>query len=268
MYSFSGERGIRTPGPLTVNGFQDRRNRPLCHLSAAKVRFQFLVAKIIGYFFYNELKNHQLEYLSGNFIYQNRRTDQLTFIKNIPSQASDDELISNYQSNGDMETLSTLYQRYMELVYGVCLKYFQNTDDAKDAVINIFEELIVKLKKHQVTYFKAWLYQVAKNHCLMALRKKKKTPHFVDTENVQIDDGLHLEEVMSKETRLKSLEECIQQLAAQQKESVTLFYLKGKCYKEIATSTGIDVEKIRSFIQNGRRNLKICMDKKENETNR
>ena len=35
---FGGERGIRTPGPITVNSFQDCRNRPLCHLSVDKIR--------------------------------------------------------------------------------------------------------------------------------------------------------------------------------------------------------------------------------------
>lgn len=166
-----------------------------------------------------------------------------------------------------METLSALYQRYMPLVYGVCLKYFQNTDDAKDGVINIYEELITKVKKHQISYFKPWLYQVAKNHCLMALRKKRKTPMITDTDDMQIAEDLHLEDVISKENRLKNLEECIQQLASQQKESISLFYLQGKCYKEISLSAGIDVDKVRSHIQNGRRNLKICMDKKENESN-
>ena len=41
----SGERGIRTPGPVTVNGFQDRRIRPLCHLSGAKVNHQNRIIK-------------------------------------------------------------------------------------------------------------------------------------------------------------------------------------------------------------------------------
>ena len=149
----------------------------------------------------------------------------------------------------------------MELVYGVCLKYLKNEDNAKDAVINIYEELITKLKKHQVVYFRAWLYQLSKNHCLMILRKKKTIPFQLDIGNMELSDNLHLEEVMNKEAHLHQLEKCIEQLALQQKEAIQLFYIQGKCYKEIAQKSQMDIPKIKSYIQNGRRNLKICMEK-------
>jgi RNA polymerase sigma-70 factor (ECF subfamily) len=150
----------------------------------------------------------------------------------------------------------------MDLVYGVCLKYLRTPDDAKDAVINIYEELIIKVKKHQVEHFKAWLYQLAKNHCLMILRKKKTFPIEIDSELVQLKDESHLEEAMTKEAHLTIMQECINQLVSQQKIAIELFYFKEKCYKEIAETTKMDVNKVKSFIQNGRRNLKICMDNK------
>jgi RNA polymerase sigma-70 factor (ECF subfamily) len=161
-----------------------------------------------------------------------------------------------------MEVLAVLYQRYMDLVYGVCLKYLGEPEDARDAVINIFEELVTKLKKHEVDYFKAWLYQLSKNHCLMILRKKKNIPKHVDTEFVHLKDHSHPEDVLIREENLVHLEDCIGKLVNQQKESIQLFYLQGKCYKEISESTGIEINKVKSFIQNGRRNLKICMEKK------
>ena len=95
----------------------------------------------------------------------------MNFIKTIPSSLNDAELMMSYRSDKDMNTLSTLYDRYIELIYGLCLKYLKNEEDAKDAVINIYEELIIKVQKHEITYFRSWLYQVAKNHCLMILRK-------------------------------------------------------------------------------------------------
>ncbi|MGZ4012602.1 MAG: RNA polymerase sigma factor, partial [Flavisolibacter sp.] len=101
----------------------------------------------------------------------------MAFLKNISaSELSDSELVSSYKKSGDINVLGDLFQRYMDLVYGVCLKYLKVPENAQDSVISIFEELVVKLKKHEVDNFKAWLYTLAKNHCLMRLRSEKKQP--------------------------------------------------------------------------------------------
>ncbi len=150
----------------------------------------------------------------------------------------------------------------MDLIYGVCLKYFKNSDDAKDAVINIFEELIPKVKKHEVEFFRPWLYQLAKNHCLMALRKKKINFIPADEEFVQLADSLHLGDAHEKEVQLQIMQYCIDTLVDHQKKAIELFYLQEKCYKEIATISGMELGIVKSHIQNGRRNLKICMDQK------
>ena len=101
--------------------------------------------------------------------------EKVAFLTNIPAHKHTDEvLVAQYKSGGDLQVLSDLYQRYMELVYGVCLKYLKNEEDARDAVLNIYEELIPKVKKYEIQFFKSWLYQLAKNHCLMKLRSAKK----------------------------------------------------------------------------------------------
>lgn len=152
----------------------------------------------------------------------------------------------------------------MELVYGVCLKYFKEPETAKDSVMMIFEELVIKLKKHEVEHFKAWLYQLAKNHCLMKLRTPKnlKTVE-LNISLVQNEENVHLNGVLEKEEHLDKLEHCINALPEDQKTVIKLFYLEGKCYNEIVETTGYAWDKVRSFIQNGRRNLKICMEKTE-----
>jgi RNA polymerase sigma factor (sigma-70 family) len=185
----------------------------------------------------------------------------LAFIKNISGSSGDHDLVFEYKTTGSLYTLGNLYNRYMELVYGVCLKYMKNPEDAKDCVLNIFEELVVKVKKYEIDNFKPWLYQLAKNHCLMKIRSLKNQPVNVDIELVHLHENMHPDDVFEKEHRLGTMENCIEQLPAEQKQSIELFYLKEKCYKEIAEETGSDINKIRSFIQNGRRNLKICMDK-------
>ena len=186
---------------------------------------------------------------------------ELAFIKKILSAEDDQVLVQLYRKGGNIDTLGELYNRYMELVYGVCLKYLKEPEDAKDCVINIFEELIIKLKKYEVDNFKGWLYQFAKNHCLMKLRSKKGQPSIVDADIMHLQENIHLDGVMEKETQLNTMEYCIEQLPQEQKQAIELFYLKEKCYKEIADSTQTDINKVRSFIQNGRRNLKICMEK-------
>lgn len=185
----------------------------------------------------------------------------MAFIKKILSAQSDHELVQQYKASGDMEALGGLYNRYMELVYGVCLKYMKEPEDAKDCVINIFEELVVKLKKYEVENFKGWLYQLAKNHCLMKLRGDKKKPVHVDADVMHLSENNHLDNVMEKEQHLNNIELCIEQLPDEQKKSIQLFYLEEKCYKDISEITNTDINKVRSFIQNGRRNLKICMEK-------
>jgi RNA polymerase sigma-70 factor (ECF subfamily) len=187
----------------------------------------------------------------------------LAFIKNISHSAlTDKELVALYKESGDMAVLGELYQRYMELVYGVCLKYYKEPETAKDSVMQIFEELVSKLKKHEVDNFKGWLHQVAKNHCLMQLRtpRNMKTTEF-KTDLVQNEEDVHLNGVLEKEENFNKLEYCLGTLTTEQREAIKLFYLEGKCYNEIVEMTGQEWNQVRSLIQNGRRNLKLCMEK-------
>lgn len=189
----------------------------------------------------------------------------LAFIKGKDETTfTDAELVQLYRSTADLNVLSNLYQRYMDLIYGVCLKYLKDPEAAKDAVINIYEELIPKLKQHEVSNFKSWLYTLSRNHCLMQLRKEKGQHTVEITESfMQNEELLHLTAVQEKEEQLNSMEKCMEQLPAEQKTCVTLFYLEGKCYNDITEQTGIEWNKVRSYIQNGRRNLKLCMEKKK-----
>jgi len=187
----------------------------------------------------------------------------LPFLKNISNQSATDlELVALYNKSGELSVLGVLYERYMDLVYGVCLKYLKEGEIAKDATMQIFEELVSKLHKYEVENFKSWLHTLAKNHCLMQLRTPKnlKTVEF-NTELMQTGEDVHLNGIFQKEEQLKQLEQCLETLTAEQKQSVELFYLQNKCYKEISEITGTEWNKVRSLIQNGRRNLKICMEK-------
>lgn len=171
---------------------------------------------------------------------------------------SEQEKIQNYIRTGDLKWVGELYKEYIHLVYGVGLKYLKNKDDAQDAVSQIFEKLIVELKKHQVTNFKSWLFVLTKNYCLMELRRTKRV------ENSSIEDmefalPVHHYEEQIDET---GLAECIQQLKEKQKRCVELFYLSEMCYQDISEELDITLNDVKSAIQNGKRNLKICLEKK------
>ena len=180
---------------------------------------------------------------------------------------TDQELLSGFCSTGDLEILGELYSRYMHLVYGVCLKYLKNREEAKDAVMHIFEKLIVEIPRVKIENFRSWLHIVTKNFCLMELRSKKSHEKklkewALDSESFMenaydlhpIDrDGPNMEKVLA---------ECIEKLKDEQKECIRQFYFENRCYNEIASIMGIDINKVKSFLQNGKRNLKICLEEK------
>ena len=190
----------------------------------------------------------------------------MAFLRNIqPDPSSDKELVAIFKKTGDINHLSVLYQRYMDLVFGVCLKYFKDGERSKDAVMDIFGELNSKLRVHEVDNFKGWLHVLARNYCLMQLRSPRNlkttefNPGFMQSgEETHLDNG-----ILEREGQLQELEDCMETLPEAQKETVKLFYLEQKCYNEIAEITGYDWNKVRSYIQNGKRNLKLCMDKKQ-----
>ncbi|WP_316816939.1 sigma-70 family RNA polymerase sigma factor [Pedobacter nyackensis] len=192
----------------------------------------------------------------------------MKFIKNNAriQEQDDAALIAHYKKSGNLEVLGTLYNKYMHLVFGVCLNYLKDEEQSKDAVMQIFEELVLKLKLHEVQNFKSWLHVLTRNHCLMALRKQSKnTTVSIDDTFVENTDFVHLDMDDTKEKRLTVMEKCMETLPEEQRVSVDLFYLQEKCYKEVADITGYEMVKVKSYIQNGKRNLKICIEKNSSE---
>lgn len=178
---------------------------------------------------------------------------------------SDEVLLQRYRATEDLAVLGELYQGHAEMVYYVCLRYLQDAELSKDAVMQIFEELIVKVNKQEIGKFGSWLYVLSRNFCLMQLRSGKKMQHVSFDDVVEFPEQLHQEENGDKEREFTALELCMEKLPERQKESINLFFLNEKCYKEIVDSTGYSLNEVKSYIQNGKRNLKICMDKHREE---
>ena len=185
------------------------------------------------------------------------------------SSSNDLALIEQYKSTGDLKVLGSLYERYFHLVYGVALKYLKNPEDSQDVVMAIFEKLIEDLKKHEVTNFKSWLHVITRNFCLMKLRSAKhkqeaKNVEFDSTGNMELSLPVH-HEGERLENDLQILEKCIEELKGEQQASVKLFFIEQKCYKEIVDVTGFDLKKVKSYIQNGKRNLKLCVEREREQ---
>lgn len=192
----------------------------------------------------------------------------MQFLKNKPEKDTDETLLLRFCEENDLEILGILYNRYMHLVYGVCLKYLKNREESQDAVMQIFEILVREVPKHEIKIFKNWLYGVSKNYCLMKIRKDKSEKKNYDTyssdffmENTQ---ELHLLDKTEPDYLNNALKSCMETLKEQQRLCVASFYYEEKCYKEISEELNIEIKKVKSFIQNGKRNLKLCMDQNKN----
>ncbi len=183
------------------------------------------------------------------------------FVSGSFESDDDGELIVSYKKSGDIAVLGQLYSRYTSLVFGVCLKYLKDRDDAKDAVMQVFEKLVAGLRQHDVSNFRSWLYVTARNHCLMQLRAKKgRFVEEIDSERMESELILHPGEEPELELNLSKLERCIEKLSDDQQQCVRLFFLEEKCYRDITVATGYNLNQVKSYIQNGKRNLRICME--------
>ena len=188
----------------------------------------------------------------------------LRFFNPRSSEQSDEDLLARYQAGGELAVLGQLFERYAELVYGVCLKYCRDEQEAEDAAMAVFEQLVAKAREHEVHNFKSWLHVLTKNHCLMQLRKasRQREQNFEPQLMQSVDGRHHTIEISEDNGQMKGLQDCMAQLPEEQRQCVQAFYLEGHSYKEIAEFRQEELGRVRSYIQNGRRNLKICMEKK------
>ena len=184
---------------------------------------------------------------------------------------SDNELITEYKNTKNNVFVGILYKRYSHLVLGLSLKYLKDEDEAKDAVMQIFEKLLADLLKFNIEYFKSWLYSFSKNYCLMIIRtKQSKLKKEIDLQIhadsfMETEINSHQNKVEEKEIQYTLLEKAIEELNEDQRKCIKLFYLKERSYNEIADETGYTLNEVKSFRQNGKRNLKIKLEKNSEE---
>lgn len=184
---------------------------------------------------------------------------------------TDEEITREYYVTGNKALVGDLFEKYVKTVFGVCLFYFKDKDVAKDMVMQIFEKLIIELRKSEVKNFKAWLSFVVRNYCISELRKNKNK-HFVSEKylDFEITSTSYLEEEkinsINNDVLLDYMKECLPLLKENQKICVELFYLQNLSYQQISIKTALSLNEIKSYIQNGKRNLKLLIEQKQNST--
>jgi RNA polymerase sigma-70 factor (ECF subfamily) len=179
------------------------------------------------------------------------------------SHITDYQLLENFYADRDNQWLGILLQRYTLLLLGVCMKYLRNEEDARDSVQQIFLKAITELQKYRVEYFKSWIYMVAKNYCLMKLRDRQgKVILDVNEKSIPHEPEIDKQKMLQDDKALELMATALKELNPEQQQCVTLFYLQKKSYLEISDATGFTMMQVKSHIQNGKRNLRILIEKK------
>jgi RNA polymerase sigma factor (sigma-70 family) len=183
-----------------------------------------------------------------------------------PQQLTDQELLQRYKTDGNGDWIGILFDRYALLLLGMCMKYLKNEEDARDSVQQIFLKVLSDVNKHEIQYFRAWIYQVTKNYCLMQLRqhhmkyKEEITDKHMGT---MMEEPVNKQAYQEKDILLEHMEQAMAMLSPEQNTCVKLFYLDKKSYQEIADQTGYSLLQVKSYIQNGKRNLKLLLEKQQ-----
>lgn len=182
------------------------------------------------------------------------------------SHEADNLLIEQFKTSGDLEVLGKLYSKYMHHVFNVAYKYFGEREESQDAVMGVFELLIKDLPKYEIRKFGPWLLMVTRNYCLKRLRKEKQIRGKQDGYKAYLEDFVETDYQMDpsiendKEMAIRNLETAMEDLKDEQRTCVVMFYLEKLCYQEVADRTGFSIKQVKSYIQNGKRNLKIRLD--------
>jgi RNA polymerase sigma-70 factor (ECF subfamily) len=178
---------------------------------------------------------------------------------------SDEELLKHYKQSGNKELFADLFKKHVSVVYGTCLFYLQDKDEAQDATMQLFEKLMLDINNREIDNFKGWLSFVVRNHCISLIRKNKsqtkniKSYYEFEYESPNYEEEEKINSV-SDDILLENMKECLPKLKENQRICVEFFYLKNKSYQDIANETKFSLNEIKSYIQNGKRNLKLLLE--------
>jgi RNA polymerase sigma-70 factor (ECF subfamily) len=182
----------------------------------------------------------------------------MTLFRKKYNSASDDELLLMFRDGEVNPVLEQFYIRYAHLILGTAIKYCKNIEDAEDIVMQVFLQLPHKIEKHSIQNFKAWLHMVTKNECLMQLRKKN---HIIprELENINVISEEPEYDTLTDE-QIELVLNSLQELKEPQRSCVQLFYIDKRSYAEISELLSLEINTVKSAIQNGKRNIKLKLE--------
>lgn len=179
--------------------------------------------------------------------------------------SSDEELLKHYKQSGNKELFADLFKKHVSVVYGTCLFYLQDKAEAQDATMQLFERLMLDINNREIDNFKGWLSFVVRNHCISLIRKNKSyQKNMKSYGDFEYEDTTYETEekiqAVSDDVMLEQMKLSLPKLKEGQRVCLELFYLQNKSYQDIANETKYTLNEIKSYIQNGKRNLKLLLE--------
>jgi len=177
------------------------------------------------------------------------------------ANTADEQLIAAYQG-GDQRAFDVLFKKHLHRILGICANTLDREEDCKDAAMDLYVVLRREIIRHEIHQFEGWLYTLVRNYCRKLIRERKQQQQMETLDGPWADflqENNNLQQQQQDEELLHNLKKAIQELKPDQKECISLFYLDGHSYKEIANLTGLSLNKVKSNIQNGKRNIRIAL---------
>ena len=180
---------------------------------------------------------------------------------------SENELILLAKA-GNEQALETLVKRHLSLVYGSCLRYLGNQDEAEDAVQEAFVKVWRNLKKiDPKKKFKAWVMEIAKNTCLDILKKKRAVPmsafedeagfNYLAESLVSTDQSPS--EAAEQSILRRVLNSALEKLSPAYQKVLSLYYKEGLNFREISDTLNEPLHTIKSRHRRAIINLRLIL---------
>ena len=163
----------------------------------------------------------------------------------------------------ERKEIRDLFKAYTKDIFGVAYYILKDQQAAKDIIMDVFEVLLKQDSLAKIQNKKAWLLGTSRNLSLKKFNKQIKTQYGLEHKNIieQIVEKDDQEELIIKNANEEAMLEQLALLKPLQSKCITLYYLKGLSYQQIAKKENISMNDVKSNIQNGKRNLKIKLEK-------